>query len=1364
MKTKTTLLLLISFIFLAGNIMIKAQPIEVWNQTPTWNAGKACRGIAYNPGTNYVYVAGNTGATVAANNFIKILDAATGTEIKTLTLSPLVMDGNGYGIKDVEVSSDGGIFAVIPTTNIFNPPKLYYWEDEDAAPQLLWNGEGNDDDYGPGFSVYGDFSDEALIIVPFYDAAKVFYWEVVDGVLGDVTTLDLSGITGGTGLHVQALGTKITDGFWYSNSVTAPTKIDGSGAIVGSINAALFSGATGDVKQFAAGNSTYLTVSDGGSVVLIDITTANADFSNITVTEVVATIAGTAPSAAGWPSENGDGQEQAVLGNPDGGYAIYSISSDAYVKALAIEGAPIATNLYFDGTPLVGDVLTVMYTYVDINGDAEGTSAIKWYIADDDQGTNIAEITASAGSFTYTIVAGDAGKYLSFTIQAVAVTGTVSDVLNLAVSQAFGPVLTAMDPPVASNLAISGTVAFDSTLTGSYDYSDPNSDPEGDSILKWYKADDAAGTNSVEVGTGAEYIVAITDLGKFILFEVTPVATSGFLLEGSPVSVASANAVPTPPSPQALEIAITGHEFVTYKLTGSYTYYDIYADDEDGTTFQWYRADDAAGTNKVNVASVSMEYYTVAADEGKYILFGVTAKSTANTGPENYGATAGPIGAVPVHVAPVASNVVANGTAEVNAVLSGSYDYSDDYDLEGVSTFKWYVADDAAGGNEAEISGATAQTHLVTSADLGKFFAFEVTPVALTGVELVGIPVKSAYTAAGAVASDQTFGMERMWLASSKKGATPHYINTASATERGFAIGTDHIYVASRMGTPKVNILDKTDGSKIGELSMEGISGGIYPINDIEVSVDGQILAAPLNASDKFWIYKWADEISDPVKWLEVDLPESLRFGDKFSVTGDLSADAIILAAQGGAGSTHILRWVVTGGVAGTAELLTLGDITSMENSPNVVPFTVSTDANMLIDAKGFVPTIIDKDLNTVGTIARIDDYGGYGIQSNSPNVFYHKGRTLAAFFQAQRVPSVGVRIVVADITEEPYQVVDSSEYVSTYTGWDHYLGEVAVTTDADYYYAYVLAPRHAIAAYRGELNAPEFVSGITNYTGDTVMVDFTQAIKNIELTDAAPWTLTSGGNAITVDSIYNEGSTIYFTGLSATVAESEAVTIAYDGSGTIASFAGLLLAAFGPEDVENIVGAEVPVATDVAVTGDPYPTSVLTGAYTFTDPDGDLEGTSLYQWYEATDDAGANELKLLGENSVTYTVAADMTGKYLAFEVTPVSATGGADYLVGAPVKSAYILVNATGIEDNLFAGLVIYPNPVVSILTIDNCDDVQTVSIMNVTGKVIQTMETNFESRITINMEAYGKGIYFLKLNADDDSSKVVRIIKVQ
>jgi hypothetical protein len=158
-----------------------------------------------------------------------------------------------------------------------------------------------------------------------------------------------------------------------------------------------------------------------------------------------------------------------------------------------------------------------------------------------------------------------------------------------------------------------------------------------------------------------------------------------------------------------------------------------------------------------------------------------------------------------------------------------------------------------------------------------------------------------------------------------------------------------------------------------------------------------------------------------------------------------------------------------------------------------------------------------------------------------------------------------------------------------------------------------------------------------------------------------------AGETSLVIDSIYNNEEGVSFD-LATAIAEGDVVSIAYDGTGTIASFNGLPLGAFGPEAVENIVGSEVPVATDVVVTGNAQPDEVLTGTYVFTDPDGDLEGESKYQWYESTDAAGTSPLKLLGESSLTYTVTADMTGKFVAFEVIPVSATGGADYLVGEP------------------------------------------------------------------------------------------------
>lgn len=1383
MKKTLTFLLLFTTILFALNEVVNAQT-EVWNQAHTWNTGKANRGIAYYAGNNHLYVAGNTSATDAAANYVQVLDAATGDVVNTLTLETLGVSDNGYGIKDVEVSMDGGIFATIPTTNTFNPPKLYYWSNEDADPQLLWNGEGDDQDFGPGFSIYGDISGDALIIIPFYDVASVYYWEVVDGVLGSPTTLSLTGITGSQGVHVQALGTKITDGFWYSNFVTAPTKIDGSGNIIGSIDATVFaSTTTGDVKQFMAGSNTYLAVSSGGgasaaggNVTIVDITAANADFSNITISEVVTDITGTAPSEDGWPPENGDGQEQVALGNPDGSYVIYSLSSDNYVKAVATDGAPTAAGLLLSGSPLVGEIKNAEYTYIDINGDAEATSEIKWYVADDESGTNISEITANAGNMTYSLDAGDVGKYISFTILPVAATGTVSNPLHLATSNSFGPVLATETAPVASNTAISGVNEVGEVLTASYDFSDAGGDLEGNSDYKWYRVDDNTGTNAAEAASGSlDYTIQEADAGKYLMFVVTPASATGWPLVGEPDSAFTSDAILFLPAPPvASDVAISGRQAVEAILTGSYTYSDVNGDEEhpDGSIQNWWSADTtAAGTlggDTVKVATDTNQYQLQTSDYRRIIWYEVIPVSVPTDGVDTGMAVIAKtdtIEARPMDYPPNAKDVILSGTPEVGALLSAVYTYEDTIvnDPEGESIFKWYIADDAAGTNATLIDGADDQTLLVTEAQIGKHFIFEVTPVAQTGGELVGDPVQSNVTADAAIASSNTFGIERLWLGSSKVDAVPFYINPAVTTERGFAIGADKIYLASRYNGTKIVMLDKNDGSYLGELSTEGISGGIYPINDVEVSDDGQILAAPLAADGTFWIYKWENENADPEKWLDITLPASWRMGDKFSVTGDLTGDAIIMAVAA-SDTNKIVRWVITGGIPAEPDFISLDQNLVGISSPAAVPLSVSADANILVDGKGLAPTIFDKDGNNLGSIAKIDDYGNYKIQSNSPNVFQYKGRTMAAFFQAMRQEPLGARIIVADITAAPYQIIDSSEYVSNSMAWDGYLGEVDVTTDGDYYYAYQLQAKNAVAAYRGELVLPEFVSAQTNYEGTMIYTVLDKALMEItENTNAAPWTITADEGAVSIDSIWSGNDTIYFE-LASAITEGQDVTIAYDGTGTIASFNGMPLAAFGPEPVLNIVGADVPVATDVEIAGTPNEGETLTGSYTFNDPDGDAEGDSEYQWWEATDASGSGALKLIGQTSETYTVETGMVGKFVAFEVTPVSATGGADYLVGEPAVSAWmeIVEPTNGLDASLAESISMYPNPVKDVLTITNAAEIKSVSVIDLTGKVILNLENNMDDEIKLPVSELKNGMYFIKVISVEGSNAVKSIIK--
>lgn len=85
------------------------------------------------------------------------------------------------------------------------------------------------------------------------------------------------------------------------------------------------------------------------------------------------------------------------------------------------------------------------------------------------------------------------------------------------------------DVPVADSVAFEGTMISDSTLTGSYIYSDAEGDPEGTSVFAWYRADNASGLNEIAIpdAIARTYTLTTADAGKYISFQVTPVAASG---------------------------------------------------------------------------------------------------------------------------------------------------------------------------------------------------------------------------------------------------------------------------------------------------------------------------------------------------------------------------------------------------------------------------------------------------------------------------------------------------------------------------------------------------------------------------------------------------------------------------------------------------------------------------------------------------------------------------------------------------------------------------------------------------------------------------------------------------------------------
>lgn len=96
---------------------------------------------------------------------------------------------------------------------------------------------------------------------------------------------------------------------------------------------------------------------------------------------------------------------------------------------------------------------------------------------------------------------------------------TVCDVLTIIVS----PV---NDPPVATNIQISGTPRVGSTLTASYTFSDIEGGTEGASLWQWYRIDSGI-LVPIPGATNLTFIPQMTEFNRLLKFAVTPVDNNG---------------------------------------------------------------------------------------------------------------------------------------------------------------------------------------------------------------------------------------------------------------------------------------------------------------------------------------------------------------------------------------------------------------------------------------------------------------------------------------------------------------------------------------------------------------------------------------------------------------------------------------------------------------------------------------------------------------------------------------------------------------------------------------------------------------------------------------------------------------------
>ncbi|QBN17394.1 T9SS type A sorting domain-containing protein [Flavobacterium nackdongense] len=222
------------------------------------------------------------------------------------------------------------------------------------------------------------------------------------------------------------------------------------------------------------------------------------------------------------------------------------------------------------------------------------------------------------------------------------------------------------------------------------------------------------------------------------------------------------------------------------------------------------------------------------------------------------------------------------------------------------------------------------------------------------------------------------------WKRSVANGNLPAWMATAN-NERGTAALNDKMYVVSRATTPPtIRVINGVDGTDAAAnvSNYTGVIGGNVPLNDVEVSANGAILAcnlmvngyvSPANDNSTFKIYKWDSETAVPTLYTSYNgssLTEQVRLGDTFSVTGDISSNAVIFAAGRTVAPTtgfRVIRWIVTGGaVETTPTVITIPALTASTTIVSVTPLGLTATSRFIVKASGNLMTVHNADGSVV--------------------------------------------------------------------------------------------------------------------------------------------------------------------------------------------------------------------------------------------------------------------------------------------------------------------------------------------------------------------------------------------------------------
>ena len=615
--------------------------------------------------------------------------------------------------------------------------------------------------------------------------------------------------------------------------------------------------------------------------------------------------------------------------------------------------------------------------------------------------------------------------------------------------------------------------------------------------------------------------------------------------------------------PTAGAVAVSGTIYIGNSLTGTYIYNDpLGVLEGSGTTassYQWYYATDASGTDKTAISGATTTSYILASpvSSGKYLAFSVKPRSALGiTGAETLSAWNRVYsGGITASVS-LTSNPVLYQTQVVSSMVGYAYagGVSSGTCAESGATYKWYRNSSASTSGAATITSGsgTPSSYTVLSSDVGQYIGLGVTPNSTCNAsapEVIGWKQVSVLTPVYATAT----------ISGLSSGAA---LNSTTITA---VKGTYSVMpaIAGTEGTPTYQWYYAADASGTGKTAMTGqtasthavnIAGG-YGYNSTSYYLAVGIIPKTVSGETGTEVLS---------SWAQVQANQA-PVASNVTQSGTLQAGSTLTGSysysdtEGNSEGTSIYQWYLATNSSG-------GSASPISGATSKTYIIRSIDSGYYL---GFSVTPVAGSGTTTGTKVTTGTYSG---------------------------PVINQAPVASNVSQS-----GSYSVGSTLTG-SYLYSDTEGNAEGSSSYQW----------YRAGNSSGASASEINGATAKTYII-------------------TTSDNG-------------YYLGFSVTpVASSGTIT----GTNVIASTYG------GP------VINQAPVANNVTQLGNYNVGSMLTGSYSYSDTEGNSEGTSTYQWYRATSSSGSGASAISGATSKTYVITRTDNGYYLGFSVTPVASSG---------------------------------------------------------------------------------------------------------